>query len=457
MITKLAAMAVVAALLAATVVGGGTTLASNGSPVFDIAWGGYGSAGGQFIYPADVAVNPSSGQVYVADSGNDRIQRFDSNGTFLGAWGSRGSLDGQFYGPQGVAVNPSSGDVYVADWNNDRIQRFTATGDFLGAWGTEGSDNGEFHGPFAVAINPSTGAVYVADSGNSRIQWFSSTGSYLGTLGGPGQGEGEFDYPRAIAVNPSSGDIYVADGFLNLRIIGSPSNHRVQRFAASGAFLGEWTSQGAGEGQLWAPTSITVNPTSGEVHVAYGSGIRGVSTPPSTDVIQRFDSSGTFLSAWGSAGSGDGQFQDVWGIAADHSSGAFYVADFQDHRIKKFVPAPAGYQWSGFSGPVSDPPAVNALKSGAAVAVSFSLGGDRGPAIFATGYPKSVEVACSAAAPAEAVDGTVSAGQSELQYDPTTDTYTYVWKTSKAWAGTCRQLILKFDDGSSHWATFAFR
>jgi len=91
------------------------------------------------------------------------------------------------------------------------------------------------------------------------------------------------------------------------------------------------------------------------------------------------------------------------------------------------------------------------------VPVKFSLGGDQGLGIFATGYPKSVAIDCSSIAPADSVELTVTAGGSSLTYDPLTDTYNYVWKTDRAWAGTCRQLVLTFADGSTARANFKFK
>jgi tripartite motif-containing protein 71 len=84
--------------------------------------GGPGSGDGQFISPGGVAAD-GSGNVYVADSGNDRIQRFDASGTFLTTWGSAGSGNGQFHFPEGVATD-GSGNLYVADSTNHRIQKF---------------------------------------------------------------------------------------------------------------------------------------------------------------------------------------------------------------------------------------------------------------------------------------------------------------------------------------------
>jgi tripartite motif-containing protein 71 len=83
--------------------------------------------------------------------------------------GSKGSGDGQFIGPQWVAID-SSGNIYVADTYNHRIQKFNSDGAFLTKWGSEGSGDGQFNFP-TVAVD-SSGNVYVADFGNHRIQKF---------------------------------------------------------------------------------------------------------------------------------------------------------------------------------------------------------------------------------------------------------------------------------------------
>jgi hypothetical protein len=115
------------------------------------------------------------------------------------------------------------------------------------------------------------------------------------------------------------------------------------------------------------------------------------------------------------------------------------------------------YAFSGFFSPVNNPPTLNVVKAGAAVPVKFSLGGNEGLNIFAQDYPKSRGIDCSSSGPRDALERTLSAGQSGLSYDPTTARYTYAWKTSKAWSGTCRQLVVKLDDGSVHRANFKFR
>ena len=94
-------------------------------------WGSYGSGDGQFWYPTAVALD-TTGSVYVVDTGNRRIQKFDKNGAYLSHWGSEGNAGGQFNAPRGVGVD-TAGSVYVADTGNHRIQKFDNHGDYLRA------------------------------------------------------------------------------------------------------------------------------------------------------------------------------------------------------------------------------------------------------------------------------------------------------------------------------------
>jgi Glycine rich protein len=115
---------------------------------------------------------------------------------------------------------------------------------------------------------------------------------------------------------------------------------------------------------------------------------------------------------------------------------------------------PATYSFTGFFSPVDNRPTVNMVKAGASVPVKFSLAGDQGLGILAAGSPVSQRIACDSSAPLEPIEETATAGSSGLQYDAFTDRYTYVWKTLKGWANSCRQLNVKLDDGSDHLASF---
>ncbi|MHB8892916.1 MAG: PxKF domain-containing protein, partial [Candidatus Limnocylindrales bacterium] len=114
------------------------------------------------------------------------------------------------------------------------------------------------------------------------------------------------------------------------------------------------------------------------------------------------------------------------------------------------------WSFTGFFSPVDNSPALNSMKAGAAVPVKFGLGGDQGSAIFAAGYPTSHRIACDTSIPLGAVEETSTAGSSSLGYDALTGRYRYTWKTDRAWAGTCRQLVLQLADGTEHIALFRF-
>jgi DNA-binding beta-propeller fold protein YncE len=263
-----------------------------------------------FNSPSGIAVD-SSGNVYVAEQGNSRIQKFSESGGLLSAWGSQGAGDGQFMIPSGIAVD-ISGNVYVVDQMNNRIQKFNASGGFLSAWGSFGSGDGQFNNPIGVAVDGS-GNVYVVDQVNNRIQKFSAVGSFLAKWGISGSGDGQLFYPSGIAVD-NSGNVYVAD----------QENNHIQKFSESGSFLAKWGSSGSGDGQFNTPSRVAVD-SSGNVYVADTGNHR----------IQKFNASGGFLSLWEYPEIDGVQFSYLSGIAVD-KSGNVYVADQNNNRILKF-------------------------------------------------------------------------------------------------------------------------
>ena len=87
--------------------------------------------------PEGIAIDPSSSNIYVADTATNRIQVFSSNGTFISKWGGYGSGNGTFNQPAGIAID-QEGNVYVADTANNRIQVFSSNGTFISRWGGYG-------------------------------------------------------------------------------------------------------------------------------------------------------------------------------------------------------------------------------------------------------------------------------------------------------------------------------
>jgi Periplasmic component of the Tol biopolymer transport system len=115
------------------------------------------------------------------------------------------------------------------------------------------------------------------------------------------------------------------------------------------------------------------------------------------------------------------------------------------------------FNFVGFFQPVENLPTLNLVTAGQGVPVKFSLGGDQGLNIFAPGYPVSSEIACDANVQGSLIEETVTTGGSSLNFDAATGQYIYVWKTQKAWKGTCRMLDVRLIDGTNHFAKFRFK
>ncbi len=277
---------------------------------FITKWGTQGSGDGQFNRPNNIAVD-NTGNIYVTDFGNNRIQVFDCNGNFLRKWGSQGSGDEEFDGLSGISVD-SMGYVYVSEIYNHRVQVFDQDGTFIRKWGSQGSEDGQFNRAAHNTID-SSGHVYVVDHLNYRVQVFDQDGTFIRKWGSQGSGNSEFNAPIGITAD-STGNIYVVDR----------DNSCVQVFDQNGAFLWKWGSQGLGDGQFNQPSGIEVD-LHGYVYVADHGNHR----------VQVFDQDGTFIQKWGTQGAEDGQFNTPNDIAIN-ATGYIYLADVENHRIQVF-------------------------------------------------------------------------------------------------------------------------
>ena len=298
--------------------------------------------------------------MYVADTGNDRIQKFAADGRWLGAWYGDMSTGQELRAPAGLAVD-QHGAVYVADTGNDRIQKFAADGRWLAAWGSGGTDGGMFRGPVGVALD-GRGAVYVVDTGNNRLQKFSTDGRWQASWRGNAE-RIMLQQPRGLALD-GDGLLYISDtGNQRMQRWGAQGNAQltwgdadrralardpqgvsvaqdgsvyllagdtVQVFAPSGVRRSVWGGTGSGQGQLRGPRGIALG-AKGDLYVADTGNHR----------IQHWRPDGTWLESWGLRGSAGGQFESPGALALD-GDGNVYVADVGNNRVQKFGP---GGEW----------------------------------------------------------------------------------------------------------------
>uniref|UniRef100_A0A1X7UZ81 B box-type domain-containing protein n=1 Tax=Amphimedon queenslandica TaxID=400682 RepID=A0A1X7UZ81_AMPQE len=169
-----------------------------------------GSGPLQFSTPSGIAISPITGQVYVADSGNHRVQVLNPDLTFSHSFGSIGLANGQFQYPRDIAID-SQGLVYVADRDNDRIQKFSPDGKFVGQFGNKIIGSGKLNQPVGITIDTAaTGLVYVSD-GINRISVFTSNGVFVRNFARRGKSiRYQFYQPYGLAFD-KNGFLYVCD------------------------------------------------------------------------------------------------------------------------------------------------------------------------------------------------------------------------------------------------------
>ncbi len=273
-------------------------------PLYKSKFGSYGSENGQLSYANGVTTD-SSGNVWVADTSNHRVQEFSASGAFIRKFGTEGTGNGQFKYPWGISVTPS-GNVWVTDSGNGRAEEFTTTGEFIRKTAV-----GQLASPWGIATCPSTN-FWVADISGNKIKEYNVNGVLLAEVGSYGSGNGQFYEPTGLTCD-SSNNVWVDDA----------GNDRVQEFSPTGTYMKKFGSTGAGAGQFRAPLGIAID-SSGTVWVT-----------DSHNRVQGFNSSGEYITQSGSEGSGNGQFNSPSGVAIA-PSGAMYITDTANQRIQEF-------------------------------------------------------------------------------------------------------------------------
>ena len=317
---------------------------------FDDTFGSTGSSNGKFDMPTDLAID-KGGDIYVVDSDNNRVQKFESNGDFDLDFGSDDDKDDDYLGdPSAIAVHDKSDYVYVADSETDSISVFEDNGDFKFSF--DEIDSGDnFDKPSGMVIDDKDEILYVADTGNHRILMFELTDDdscpsgteeivedevcFIEEFGSKGSGDGKFDEPAGLAFDEDESILYVAD----------TENHRIQSFeiiagttCPSGTeevvdgvcFIEEFGSSGSDDGEFNSPEGLAFDEENDVLYVSdtKNNRIQMISTIGSTsDNI-------SFSDEFGNSGSSDDEFDMPTDLAISDNGENLYVVDNENNRIK---------------------------------------------------------------------------------------------------------------------------
>ncbi len=304
---------------------------------------GFGDLPGQFAYPESIAIDTAD-YVYISDTYNQRVQKFDSNGNYITSWGESISSLGEFNAPEGMTIDDNN-NILIADARNNRIQKFTLDGTFIESWGNENqfqtprditsdqygfyyvadhdwgriqklNSNGEIVDswgfgsgifPISIAVNRELERVYVSENGKSQIVVYDYDGNPLFSWGSWGEEDGQFRSQTGISID-NLGYVYVLD----------PKNDRFQKFDANGQFVFSIYYE------LFDALDIFAD-NSGNVFIV----------DTTHRQIVQFYSDGSFNCSWGNYGWGVSSFIRPSGITMDHE-GNIYISDIIKNQIQVF-------------------------------------------------------------------------------------------------------------------------
>jgi len=301
--------------------------------VFTESIGGRGMLAGSFDGPVDVD-RDASGNFYALDVGNNRVQVFDRFGTLKFSWGSRGfrqgrvgKLDSEFNKPSAIAVGPESSVdatqyVYVLDSGNHRVQKFNLKGEFVIEWGSLGSSDGDFKSPQDIVVDrwgvgqgSQIGDVVVLDSGNERVQQFSNAGKFKKKLEKSSFGVtgGNFTNLKSIALSDQR------LGYFYLLGAGCV----VQQFTQDGTLVNSWAAV-APESGLCVPARLEIDEKNHYVYVL-DSG---------NSLLMCYNPDGMYR--WALRGAQE-PFSRPLGFAVNADGDEFLVADTENNVVQKFT------------------------------------------------------------------------------------------------------------------------
>ena len=248
-------------------------------------------------HPSYLAIDGND-NLYVSDTGNRKIQKFDKTDRFVTSWGKSGKGDGEF-GETRCAIAVDDKYVYVADSENSRVQKFTNAGKYVASWGKEGAGDGEFKYMSGIDADKN-GQVFVNDYWNHRVEIFDNNGKFVGLR--------KTEQLDDIAID-SEGNLYAIRNVLDTFV----KSFKIYKFDSKGNY------QKTLEGGLSHPNGICVDKQD-NLYVADSNNNR----------VVKFSKKGKIVAVISEA------LKQPSDVAVD-SQGGVYVSDTGNNRIQKFV------------------------------------------------------------------------------------------------------------------------
>ncbi len=329
---------------------------------FSFKFGELGTGDEELDNPTDVIVKSNGKNIYVVDNNNNRINVFDDDGdhdfeygTFCNtasiedcndnADGADEDGDGQFNNPISIALDVF-GKFFVTDTNNERIQVFDDDGEFQFKLGSSNSGDDEYLGEAkGIVIHEFSREIYVSDIERDSISVFNSAGSFLFKFD-EFNGNDDFKNPTNMIIDNSNDILYVTDTG-NDRIVifelvtGTTCPSGTEKVVDGVCFVEEFGSTGSDEGEFDDPTGLAFDEDNDLLFVADTDNDRiqvfeivdGITCPSGTEEIV---DGVCFVEEFGSAGTGNGEFDSPMGIAIDQTNDLLFVADTDNDRIQAF-------------------------------------------------------------------------------------------------------------------------
>lgn len=334
------------------------------------SWGGHGSTNTQFLRPYGVAVD-AGGNVYVADSDNERIQEFTGTGTYVATFGGKVADGGNFQQLRRVAL--LNGRVYGADLWDFHIDRFTsATLQPAQVFGDKPPADGFFNEPSGITFD-SAGNMYVADAVNQRMQEFDpgSAGdawTFANTFGARGWGNGDlsgFNWPRDISYAPGTNTLWAADTknnrLLQFTTAGASAGNSViiggaltwpyavdastNKLLVADTFANKVESRNADGSTNWSDTTAGGIAFKNPYDVTVDSGIAYIADAGNKRIVELNANTGTYITSFGA-----GNLHSPQGVAVDPTSGSIWVADTSFNKLVEFTSTGQFIQTVGAAG-----------------------------------------------------------------------------------------------------------